>query len=392
MPRTLRDLFTPLLVALAFGAPASAETLFIKAAKVYTLSGAPLTPGQVLIKDGKIAELGTNLTAPEGAKVIDLQDGVLLPGLIDAYGQTGIAAGSATELTREITPRFRVSSAIDWRARAFKEALAGGVTAQLVAPDTSAVIGGVGCIVKSAGGNKNDRLIRDDVGLFITTTGDPGNGNSARNRPDSIYNRIPTNRMGVIWMLRQQFTAARQQTGDAEAEPLREALAGKRPAFAVARSEFEITSLLSVADETGLRNLVLVDGYESYRVARELAQRKIPVLLGELTTATALGGRSEFEKAYWNQPLDLQRAGVRFALTGSDLLDQARFAARHGLPADAALAAVTKNPAEILGIADRVGTLAAGKDADLVALSGEPLNFTTTVRFTVVGGVIFGKD
>ncbi len=117
---------------------------------------------------------------------------------------------------------------------------------------------------------------------------------------------------------------------------------------------------------------------------------KVPVLLDPLTNRTTAGG--DFEQAYWNQPLALHQAGVPFAMTGGDPLTQARFAVRHGLPAEAALAAITKAPAAILGVADRVGTLEAGKDADLVVLTGDPLNFTTTVRFTVIGGVVHGKE
>lgn len=370
--------------AAALALPVGAETLFVKAAKIHTLSGAPLAPGQLVVKDGKIAAIGSDLTPPAGAKVIDLKDAVLMPGLIDGYSQTGAAA--AAEQTEELTPRFKISAGLDWRARAFKEALADGVTAQLVAPDTNNVIGGQGCVVKSAGKSKADRLLADEVGLFITTTGDPGSGNSSRGRPDTIYNRLPTNRMGVIWMLRQQFRFAKAGKESADLDVLRQALAGERPVFAVARTEFEIGALFKIADEAGLKKLILADGYEAHKAARELAARRIPVLLDPLATTVIQGG--EFEKAYWNQPQALHEAGVAFALTGPQLLEQARFAARHGLPAEAALAAITKRPAEILGVADRVGALAVGKDADFVVLSGDPLDFTTRIRDVAVGGVL----
>src|SRR5262245_25826541 len=154
----------PLLVLAILAAPARAEDLLIQAAKVYTMTGAPLAPGAILVSDGKIAQVGAKLTPPAGAKVIDLGSGVVMPGLIDAYSHVGIAGGPA-ETTKEITPDYRVLTAVDWRSRAFREALAEGTTCLGIYPGTDGVFAGLSCTVKTAGAG---RVLRPEAGLVIT--------------------------------------------------------------------------------------------------------------------------------------------------------------------------------------------------------------------------------
>jgi imidazolonepropionase-like amidohydrolase len=126
-------------------------------------------------------------------------------------------------------------------------------------------------------------------------------------------------------------------------------------------------------------------------VRDELAAAKVPVILGPLTSSATRSGPENTEQI-WNQPGLLHKAGVPFALSGGALLDQARFAVRYGLPADVALEAITRTPARLLGIENRVGTVEAGRDADLVALSGDPLELITSIRWVLVDGKIYEKD
>src|SRR5262249_37554186 len=153
--------------------PVHAEDLLIRAAKVHTMTGPPLAPGEVLVSNGKIAGVGAKLSAPAGVRVIDLGSGVLLPGLVDAYSHAGLAS-SPSEMTREITPDYRVLSAVDWRARAFREALTEGTTCLGLAPGTDGVIAGLSCTVKSAG---TPRVLDKETGLVITMASDPATGN-----------------------------------------------------------------------------------------------------------------------------------------------------------------------------------------------------------------------
>jgi imidazolonepropionase-like amidohydrolase len=366
-------------------APIRADDLLINAAKVYTMTGSPLSPGAVLVANGKIVQVSSKITAPVGAKVVDLGSGVLMPGFIDAYSSAGIA-GSPAEMTREITPAYRVLTAVDWRSRAFREALAEGTTCLGLAPGTDGVFAGLSCAVKTAGAQ---RVLQPETGLIITVASDPAAGNSARQRPDSIYARQPTNRMGVVWMLRSTFDKAARQKS-AELAVVREALAGQRRIYAVSRTDHDLLSLLRLAKEFKFTPTV-IGGYEAYKVREELAAAKVPVILGPLTTNSSLVG-PESSEVVWNQPSLLHKAGVPFALSGGHLLDQARFAVRFGLPAEAALEAITRTPARLLGLDSRVGTLEAGRDADLVALDGDPLELTTSVRWVLVDGTLYEKD
>jgi imidazolonepropionase-like amidohydrolase len=374
---------TPLALLL-LAAPARAEDLLIKAAKVYTMTGAPLAPGEVHVSGGKIVEVGTKLKVPAGAKVIDLGAGTLLPGLVDAYSQAGIV-GRPAEITKEITPEYRVLPAVDWRARAFREALSEGTTTLGLAPGTDGVIAGLACAVKTAGARK---ALAEETGLVITMASDPATGNTSRSRPDSIYVRQPTNRMGVVWLLRSTLDkAGRQKTP--ELAVVREALAGRRRTFAVSRTDNDLLSLLRLAKEFKFTPTV-IGGHEAYKLREELAAAKVPVILGPLTTSPSLTG-PESTDAIWNQPALLHKAGITFALSGGQLLEQARFAVRHGLPPEAALAAITSTPARLLGLEERVGTLEAGRDADLVALDGDPLELTTSVQWVLVDGKTYAK-
>jgi imidazolonepropionase-like amidohydrolase len=373
-----------LLGLLLTALPAHAEDLLIRAGKVYTMTGPPLAPGEVLVSNGKIAQVGAKLSAPTGARVMDLGSGVLLPGLVDAYSHAGIA-GSSAEMTREITPDYRVLSAVDWRARAFREALTEGTTCLGLAPGTDGVFAGLSCTVKSAG---TQRVLDRETGLVITMASDPATGNSSRNRPDSIYVRQPTNRMGVVWLLRSTFARAAEEKS-AEPNVVQEALAGKRRIYAVSRTDHDLLSLLRLAKEFKFTPTV-IGGHEAYKVREELGAAKVAVILGPLTTSSSLTG-PESSEVVWNQPGLLHKAGVPFALSGGHLLEQARFAVRYGLPAEAALEAITRTPARLLGLEKRLGTLEAGRDADLVALNGDPLELTTAITWVLVDGTIQEK-
>ena len=367
------------LFVLLLATPAWADELLIRARKVYTMTGPPFSPGAVLVSNSKIIQVGTKLTAPAGAKEVDLGSGVLMPGLVDAYSQLGIASGPA-EMTREITPNYRVLKAVDWHSRAFREALDEGTTCLGLAPGTDGVFAGLACAVKTAGAR---RVLEPETGLIITMASDPASGNSARQRPDSIYARQPTNRMGVVWLLRSTFDQAAHQRAP-ELAVVREALAGQRRIYAVSRTSNDLLSLLRMAKEFRFTPTV-IGGQEAYRIRPELAAAKVPLILSPLTTSPSVVGPEESE-VVWNQPGLLHKAGIPFALSGGHLLDQARFALRYGLPSEAALAAITCTPARLLGLESRIGTLEIGCDADLLALDGDPLELTTSILWVLVDG------
>jgi imidazolonepropionase-like amidohydrolase len=372
-----------LLAAIAVAIPAHGEDIVIKAAKVYTQAGTPLSPGAVRVHDGKIAEVAAEIAVPPGAKLIDLGQGVLIPGLIDAYTNTGIDGG-VSESTREVTPNFRAIDGVDWNARAFRFANAEGTTTVAIAPGTDNVFAGLSSIVKTTG-PADRRVVKKDHAFVITAASDPAAGNSARNRPDSIYSRQPTNRMGVIWILRSELSRSKKN----DTGPIREALDAKRPVVCVSRVDCDIQAALRLQHDYPM-NLTIAGGQEAYKVKADLLAAKVPVLLGKVATTSGTG--PEQSETIFNNAGVLHEAGVPFALTGGQLLEQVRFGVRNGLPKDAALASITNTPAKLLGIDGRVGTIAVGKDADFVALTGDPFDFTAAVRWTMCDGVLRSED
>ncbi len=370
-----------LLVAFHFGCGSTgAEDLVLMAAKAYTAHGPAIEPAVIVIRDGKIAELGAKIELPAGAHVVDLGDAVLVPGFVNAYSQMGISGGSS-ELTRELTPDFEVLAAIDWESRAFREAVDEGVTTVGISPGTDNVVAGIALAAKTHGKELRRRVLRPNAGLVMTLASDPRSRNRSRSRPDSIYVRQPTNRMGVVWMLRRAIQGARRD--ESASGVLAEALQGERRIYCVSRTHFDIETIARVAEEFDFAP-VIVGGEESHRLAELLATRKLPVILGPLRTSVAAG--TEQTDPVWNRAGVLRQAGVQIAMSGPSLLEQARFAVRFGLAADDALRAITCVPAGILGIDERVGTLQAGRDADVVVLDGDPFEFTTNVQAVIIGG------
>jgi imidazolonepropionase-like amidohydrolase len=364
-----------------------AEEYVVKAGKVYTSNGTPLAPGAVRIKDGKIAEVAATITAPAGVKVIDLGNGVLMPGLIDAFTSIGVEGG-LVESTREVTPTLRVIDAVDWSARPFHRARADGITTVSLVPGTDNVISGLSCIVKT-GGPRTTRVIKADHALVMTLCSDPSSGNNARNRPDSIYTRQPTNRMGTVWILRSAFGQAKSTPAGKDTAPLREALTGVRPVFCVSRSDSDLLAALRLMKEYPV-SLTLAGAQEAYKIPRDLAAAKTPLLLGPLSSTS--GDGPEGTETILNLPGTLHEANIPFAFTGGNLLAQARVAVRHGLPKEAALAAISSAPARLLGVDQRLGAIAVGRDADLVALSGDPFDLTSIIRWTMIDGVIRAEE
>ncbi len=362
--------------------------LIIHAESLHTGTGQVLSPGSVLIRDGKIAEVGENLSA-DGAQTLNVK--TLIPGLVDASSRSGLGRLD-DEVTQEITPELFSASVVDWTDRDFAEQIAAGTTCINLCPSTSNVVGGITTAAKTTGsmtvagggdGHTTARIVSEKTGLMISVCSDPASGNTSRSRPDSIYVRQPTNRMGVVWMLRSTFHKARTA---ADSSPIvQEALSGQLPLLAVSRTQYDIQALMTLSDEFDFKP-VLIGGQEAWQVTKELAARQISVILQRTVPGSSRG--DERTRVCADMAARLQAAGVRFCLAEGDLLDQARFAVRTGLPAEAALASITSSPAEILGIGDRVGSIAVGKDADLVALDGAPLAFTTSVQWVMVDGTL----
>jgi imidazolonepropionase-like amidohydrolase len=352
-----------------------------------------LSPGWVVLSGGKVVSAGKDPPAsPPPGRRVDLPGAWATPGWIDAASTTGLAGGDS-EMTREVTPCVRALRAFDPRARETRRALRAGVTTLFLEPGSANVVGGIASLVKTcpaaAGG---PRVLRESAALRLAFGSDPSAGNyPAHGIPTSIYARRPTTRMGVLAVLRDAWLlgrAAGASAEDADLAAMARAAAGEIPVRAFARTEEDLRTVLRVKDDLGFAPVV--EGVsEGYKVADRLAKAGIACVVGPL--AYPVGGRGP----EWTDPaLDdagaLLRAGLRIALTaGGDaagLRDQAAMAVRWGLPRDAALKAVTSEAAALCGVADRVGTLEKGRDADLVVFDGDPLEPSSRVLLVLVDG------
>ena len=359
-----------------------------------------LTPGVVVIAGGRVVSVGRDLPPSVGAgRVVDLPGAFSTPGWIDAASTTGLA-GADAEMTREVTPCVRALRAFDPASRGARRALSSGVTSLFLAPGGANVVGGIASVVKtSPGPGGRPRTVREEAALKIAFGAEPSGGNfPAHGIPANIYARRPTTRMGVLAVLRDAWILGRLAgpgSPDADLAAMARAAAGEIPVRALARHAEDLRTVLRVKEDLGISPVV--EGVsEGYLVADRLAGAGLGCVVGPLQHPVSGRGPEGTDPAMDNAGA-LHRAGVRIALTaGGDaagLRDQAAMAARCGLPRDAALSAVTAAAAELSGVADRVGTLAKGKDADLVVFDGDPLETSSRVRLVVVDGeVVFERE
>jgi imidazolonepropionase-like amidohydrolase len=234
MPCPLACMAAVLCLYAQTATPAIADELtVIQAEQLHLGTGEVLSPGSVAVRDGKIVEVGAAVEAGD-ANVISVH--TLIPGLIDACSQAGLS-GQSDERTDETTPDLQVIDVVDWTDRAFQEQVADGCTTVNVVPGTENVISGQSAVVKTSGTGEN-RVITDSSGLWLAMCRDPTSGNRSRSRPDSIYVRQPTNRMGVVWLLRSTFHAAGAESS--AASPLNAVLDDKANAFCVSRTHYDI--------------------------------------------------------------------------------------------------------------------------------------------------------
>lgn len=370
--------------------------LLIKAEHILTGDGELIEPGAILVRDGKIEAIGKDVVA-EGVKVVEAK--WVMPGLINASSDLGLAGGTS-EVSAEVTPDFDTSSILDWGSFSFRRSLEEGVTTSHVVPGTQSVFAGVSCIVKTAG--EGDRyqspyLVKKDVGLTIALCTDPTGRNQARGRPDTVFMRQPTNRMGVVWILRSSFQKAKESKTTDELDEsklaiVRKALDESLPLFSVSRTEVDMQSCFTLQNEFGVQPII-IGGDEAYRIMDTILERKPKIIFtGLSSTARTSGLRGDEGTARrWNVLGQLEKTEASFCIAGDQLLDQARFAHRFGLSREAALKSITLSPATILKIESKVGSLRQGKDADIVAMDSDPMEFSSAIQWTMVDGKLISN-
>ena len=349
-------------------------------------------------KNGRITKLGQGEFDASGAEAIDVKGAWITPGLVDANTSLGLPSAHENEQSDEVTPQIRVLDAVDPESNDFRKALAERRHLRLRRPRRLQRLRRHRCRPQDRRARTcAQRIVKDESGLRMTLGGmaSMGNGAPRFGTPTSIYNRRPTTRMGVIWEVRNAFYKAMQSRGSGKPVKLRRdklevllsVLDRKMVVRTTARQEHDIRTAIRLAKEFGI-DIVLDGASESYYVLDYIVAAKVPVVLTPPTLMRDMdGSRMQLDTA-----AQLAKKGVPIALqTGQGvaslaLVHEAAFAVRHGLPRQAALEAITSVPARILGVEDRVGTLAEGRDADIVVWSDHPLRQTTRVRHVFVDG------
>ena len=373
-----------------------AQTIAITGGTVYPVSGPKVANATVLIRDGKIVAVGAGVTTPSGATRIDATGKWVTPGLIDGAGQLGLVEIGAVPGTREgflhgdtIAAAFNVAEGLNPASMLIPVTRIEGVTTALATP-LGNLVAGQAVLIDLAGNTIEEMLVKSPVGIVADLS-------------ESGKNEAGGSRAGVADRLRRAFRDAllyerrRADFNRAQMPPLPESppdleallpmLHGQEALIANANRRSDIETALRLAREFKLK-LVLAGAQEAWQIAAELARADVPVLvepLDNIPSYDALGVR------YENAGL-LAKAGVKIALLETDthnsrnLRQEAGNAVAYGMSWEQALRAVTLSPAEIFGVADRYGSLEAGKVANVVVWSGDPFEFTTGVEHVLIRG------
>jgi imidazolonepropionase-like amidohydrolase len=400
-----------------------ATTYAITGAKIFTLAGEPIDNGTLLIRDGKIAAVGAGVTVPAGAQIIDAKGLQVYPGLFDAVTQIGLREIGAVSATVDATetglfnPDVVAAEAVLPSSQHIPVTRAAGITEVLAVPASGGfdsgssqnVLGGQASAIHLAGWTISDMLIKKSVAMVLswprieTETFDP----TTFSRKPKPYNEAKQEYDKQVseltdWIDRARHYALAMGHGgpadyqrDLKLEALVPVTRGELPLLVFADRAREIRAAVDFCDKQKLK-MILAGGSEAYKVKDLLRSKNIPVILRPMLTLP-LEEDDPYDRLL-SQPAELKSVGVKIAFASFDnsfarrLGQQAANAVAYGLPYDAALKAVTLDPAQMLGLADQIGTLETGKVANVIVTTGDPLELTTDVRYLFIKGQLTSTD
>ena len=382
---------------MALPAGAQGDVILVRGGTIHPATGAPIANGSVLIRAGKIAAVGTNVTAPSGARIIDATGKTVIPGLIDNHSHIGAKSTDLNDSPMLIGPQHRFLDALDWNDTDFQDAVEGGVTTIVTGPGSGENVSGMAVVIKTFGTDYTKRMLLEKGGMKFAM------GPKGRTR-------YPATAMGVAASLRQyliktqEYMAAQKKweddgkkgnppARDLGYEAMADVLTHKTYVRAHVHAATDVMTLLRLKDEFGF-DLTLHHSTEAYKVAQEVAKR------GVTAVVLPLGDRIGLSDDAMAGPYQLWKAGVKIAMhTDAPVISQkwlrlcAALAMRYGIPDEEALKMVTANAAEIARVSDHVGTIAAGKDADLVIFNGPWYEPKSRIDFVIGDGqVIYDRS
>ncbi|MDF2543064.1 MAG: amidohydrolase, imidazolonepropionase [Herbinix sp.] len=373
--------------------------LLIKNGTVLTMAGDPIPEGQVLINEGKIIAVSKDISIGEDCEILDAKGGFIIPGIIDAHCHIGMCedglgfeGDDINEITDPATPQLRAIDAINPMDRSFTEAYENGVTCVCTGPGSANVVGGQFATIKTKGKRVDDMIVQPIASMKV----------AFGENPKRCYNNkklSPSTRMATASILREylfktkNYLANKEKNSsfDMKLESLIPVVNGELNVKAHAHRVDDIFTAIRIAKEFGLK-MTIEHCTEGHLVADEIAKEGFSAIVGP-----SLGSRSKVElrEKSFTTPVALHKAGVKIALmTDHPVIPVhylplcAALAVRSGLDEETALKAITINPAEILGISDRVGSLEISKDADIAIFDRHPLDVQAKTTCVLINGEI----
>src|SRR6185295_10234559 len=388
-------------------------TIAIRNAKIVTVSGPDIERGTIVIRDGKIEAVGANVSVPAGAQSIDGTGLSVYPGMIDAGTNMGLVevpqgANGTVDLSEvgELNPNAKAIIAVNPHSAHIAVTRVEGITNTLTAP-TGGLISGQAALINLLGTAPKEMAVVPQAALVINypRIGGGGGGFGGFQQPVNLADTLTANERQleqIRKMLRDAEAYGRAQDAYAKdkslprpdrnvvLEPLVPYVRGEQPVIFRADREAEIRGAIRFADEMKLKAIIL-GGNDAWKVTSLLKEKNIPVIL---TGILSLPNREDdpYDALYEN-PAKLQQAGVRFCISTGDagpevrnLAQYAGMAAAFGLSKADAVKSVTLYPAQILNVADRLGSIEVGKMANLVVTDGDLLEIRTRIRYLLIDG------
>ena len=394
-----------LLIAVILAAATTtvfSQTIAITNGKVYPVSGAPINNGTVLIRDGVIVAVGANVTIPAGATRIDATGKVVTPGLIHSTTELGVVEVDLVRPTNDVSAKgennvaasFKVWDGLNPASTSFAPTRNEGVTSAAVLPQ-GGLISGQAAIIDLVSGRAGDMIRRAPVAMVAQVDSPTTAGTNARGE---LIGKLRALLDDVKFYMQRRIDYERAATRTLTArrddlEALIPVVEGRMLLIVDANRMDEIDAALALARDYRLK-MAISGGAEAWLCADRLAAARVPVLVGAMnnipSSFATLNQRQE------NAAL-LRRAGVTVVLVTNNDGGDSRFNARnikyeagnavaYGMTHDDALRAITLAPAELFGVADRIGSLQVGRDANIVVWSGDPFEFSTQAEHVFIRG------
>lgn len=399
---------SPLGAQMTPGAPKPASAYVIRNATIVPVTGPRITNGSIVIQNGRIAAVGASVAMPAGATVIDGTGLFAYPGLINSGTYIGldeigsVPGGNDRVEVGEFNPHDNPLSAVNPHSEHIPVARYNGLTNAVTAPG-GGLISGQAALIDLSGWTADEMAVKRSVGLVVNFPS-AGGGRGGRGGGGGRGGESGIEDAGdALRQLREYFARAKAYSdvkarlaagapGKQKTELAMEAMVpvvrGETPVIFEAQSVGQIRGALAFADSFGLKP-ILRGGREAWRLADSLAARRVPVVVGPIYAAP--DPNSPYDEIYAN-PGVLAKAGVTIAFQAGgassirDLPFEVALTVAYGLDSDEAIKAITINPARIWGVADRLGSIEAGKVANLFLTTGDPLDPRSHVKYLFIRG------